>query len=584
MNTVVRFAGFEIDRQRAELRRPDGQVVRLRPKPFTMLQFLAAHAGRVVGKQELMEAVWPNVYVGEDNLFQCIREIRTAIGDDRRQIIKVVSGRGYLFDAEIENAERAAEPADRPAGPGGPPALEPGIAAETAAAPLPPPAFVQQPAGSPKFGPRAIAIAAGLAVFAVSLAVAAPFIGQRFNRVLPVVAVLPFVDGSGDAQVALMAANVTDSLVDGLSKIPTIRVLAPKGEPGATAVAASPTRPDYVLRGEIQKANGVWNVQARIVDSATDEVRWTTAVAVDAANDQVALQQSRITAGVGYPFAAKLSSLRQANLRQDNNAKIVIDQAQAFITRTSREKFNAALDMLEKAITANPDNVDLRAELAAHLIRGIQTAWYAGADAELAETRARNLLEGALKAEPNYLPLLQSYCRLLTATNHFADSLIACARALNQDPWDGLVLFHIGMTHIQLGRYDDALSAFLMADRHDTPQVSRWTWLLGVGVAYVFMDRSEEALPWLKRSLAITPGTGRTHFVLAAAYQRLGRHEEARAALAEGMKIRPGTTAKNVSLPAKNTSPTYLARLKEINALMIAAGMPTGEARTSAAK
>jgi DNA-binding winged helix-turn-helix (wHTH) protein len=91
---VVRFAGFELDPRRAELRAFHGEVMRLRPKPFAVLQILAANAGRVVSKQELMDAVWPKVHVGEDSLFQCIREIRAALGDDRRQLIKVVSGRG----------------------------------------------------------------------------------------------------------------------------------------------------------------------------------------------------------------------------------------------------------------------------------------------------------------------------------------------------------------------------------------------------------------------------------------------------------------------------------------------------------
>jgi hypothetical protein len=48
-----------------------------------------------------MEAVWPNVHVGEDSLFQCIREIRAALGDDKRQVVRVISGRGYLFQAEV---------------------------------------------------------------------------------------------------------------------------------------------------------------------------------------------------------------------------------------------------------------------------------------------------------------------------------------------------------------------------------------------------------------------------------------------------------------------------------------------------
>ena len=89
---MLRFSGFELDRQRAELRRPDGGTIKLRPKTLEMLRLFAANSGRVLSKQELMEAVWPNVHVGEDNLFQCIREIRTALGDDKRQMVRVISG------------------------------------------------------------------------------------------------------------------------------------------------------------------------------------------------------------------------------------------------------------------------------------------------------------------------------------------------------------------------------------------------------------------------------------------------------------------------------------------------------------
>src|SRR5258708_32453495 len=76
-----------------------------------MLQLFVANAGRVLSKRELIEAIWPNVHVGEDSLFQCIREIRAALGDDQRQLIKLVSGRGYLFEAEVsgEPAGFAAE-------------------------------------------------------------------------------------------------------------------------------------------------------------------------------------------------------------------------------------------------------------------------------------------------------------------------------------------------------------------------------------------------------------------------------------------------------------------------------------------
>jgi len=88
---AIRFAGFELDERRTELRAPGGEAVRLRPKPFAMLQMFLANAGRVLSKQELMEAVWPNVHVGEDSLFQCIREIRTALNDEDRRLVASIS-------------------------------------------------------------------------------------------------------------------------------------------------------------------------------------------------------------------------------------------------------------------------------------------------------------------------------------------------------------------------------------------------------------------------------------------------------------------------------------------------------------
>src|ERR1700733_4439375 len=100
---VLRFAGFELDQRRAELRGPDGKAIKLRPKTLGILILLTTNAGRVVSKQELMDAVWPNIHVGDDSLFQCIRELRTALGDEQRQMIKLVSGRGYLFDIDVSS-------------------------------------------------------------------------------------------------------------------------------------------------------------------------------------------------------------------------------------------------------------------------------------------------------------------------------------------------------------------------------------------------------------------------------------------------------------------------------------------------
>src|ERR1700694_5654174 len=88
---LLRFAGFELDPRRAELRRPGGEAIKLRPKTFAVLTLFAANPGRVLSKQELMEAVWPDVHVGDDSLFQCIREIRAALEIGDRKIVTLVT-------------------------------------------------------------------------------------------------------------------------------------------------------------------------------------------------------------------------------------------------------------------------------------------------------------------------------------------------------------------------------------------------------------------------------------------------------------------------------------------------------------
>ncbi len=145
---------------------------------------------------------------------------------------------------------------------------------------------------------------------------------------------------------------------------------------------------------------------------------------------------------------------------------------------------------------------------------------------------------------------------------------------LSFDPWNGLALYLTGLGQIHLGRFEDALATFRQADRYDTPQVSRWTWLLGAGWADMLMRRDEDAAAWLQRSLAVTPATGRTHMLLAAAYQRLGRTEDAKTAMKKGLELRPGTTAQNVSPPTKNASPVYIEASTGIIAAMVGAGLP----------
>ena len=555
---MLRFSGFELDPERAELRAPDGATIRLRPKTLEILRLLAGNAGRVLSKQQLMEAVWPNVHVGEDSLFQCIREIRTALGDDKRQVVRVISGRGYLFQAEVTEFAVPVAPEIAPVSQPAPAVSDTKAATETTGEPAK--RFFD-------FSRRRIAFAsvAGFAILCTAVAVWMLRPGLIFAREPATVAVMPIVDESNDPLVAQMAADVSGRLTDGLAKIENIRVLAPEtGAPKA----------DFVVKGELQKSEQAWTIRTRMTEAATGEVTWTASYQVNPADTDLQMQQSRLAAGVGHALALRINELLNGDTRSAAKNKVVIEQATAHINQTSPERFQAAQAMLEKELAEEPGNVEVQVALAALLMRGVQMVWLSPAEREVSESKAEALLQQTLRAKPHYIPAHEAYCRFLNATNQFSASLVACAKALSFDPWNGIALFHIGLGQIQTGRFEDALATFRQADRFDTPQVSRWTWMIGAGWANMLMGRAEDAVPWLQKSIAITSASGRTHMLLAAAYQQLGKTGEAREAMEKARELRPGSTYSNVPPPRKNSSQAYLDASERIMQLMVAAGLP----------
>nr|WP_246704131.1 winged helix-turn-helix domain-containing protein [Rhizobium sp. P38BS-XIX] len=552
------------------MRGPDGLTIRLRPKTFELLKFIAANNNRIIGKQELMEAVWPGIFVSEDSLFQCIRELRNALSDTQRDMIKVVSGRGYLFAVDVSE---------------GPEILGSAWPLEAPTADTIPKAEFAPPAPSPRIS-KAVIFGTLAILVVVFSALAWPAIFHRFGKasapIQPSIELLPIVSTATDAQGNDIAQGISAELINGLAKIDGIRVIAPdKQEAPATteAVVDRPSNADFMLQGELQKSSKTWIFQARLINVTTREVETVADVTLDSNEPDTQRLISRLAAGAGYPLAVRLNKLAgYASASTSSAAGVAIEQATASINQTSKERFATAKTILEKNLGAEPDNVDLQIALANLHLRGIQMSWYGPDDSKTAENDARSLLERALQSRPNSIPVLGTYCRLLTVTNQFTDSLVACGRALNLNPWDGTALFHLGLTQLQLGRFADALGTFEQADRFDTPDVSRWTWLLGAGWADVLLGHDEDAIGWLQRSIAITPASGRVYMLLAVAYQRSGHTVEAKQTMAKAMELRPGSTTANISLPSRNTSPIYLEERGKINQVLIELGLPTGDA------
>src|SRR5215470_2288703 len=91
------LAGLTLDLRREELRDAAGTRIELRNRSFGVLRHLATNAGRLVTKDELLEVNWPGVTVTDDSLTQCISEIRRALGDAGRDLVRTVPRRGYMI-------------------------------------------------------------------------------------------------------------------------------------------------------------------------------------------------------------------------------------------------------------------------------------------------------------------------------------------------------------------------------------------------------------------------------------------------------------------------------------------------------
>jgi DNA-binding winged helix-turn-helix (wHTH) protein/tetratricopeptide (TPR) repeat protein len=544
---VYFFADFVLDTDRAELRRVDGSATRLRPKTLELFKLLVQNSHRVLGKEELMEAIWPGIHVGEDSLFQCIREIRVALGDARREMVQVISGRGYLFALDV-TTEQAASGTTEPQ------------QQET------------KPDRKSRKGLSLVAVAAS--VLSVMALIGFALHGNRLFAPSRVVVVLqPIVDTDASPEGVVLARDIASELVKGFSRIDGIHLIVRENE----AAPAPQGGVALDLRYELKRDPLNWILQARLIDTANQELQAVAETSASEADRQRLVQ--RLAAGIGYPLGLRLSDLREPDERTANPSAVAIRQAVASINQTTRERFGMARAILEQNLAENPDNVELQIALAGLHLRGMQMNWYDPAQSAVAEQDAAALLKGALASRPRSLPVLDAYCRFLTVTNQFTESLVVCARALTVNPWDGTALYNLGLTQLQLGRFDDALASFLEAERYDTPEVSRWTWLLGAGWANLLLGRDEEAATFLQRSIAITAGSGRPYLLLAAAYQRLGRAREAREALAKAMEIRPGSTARNVALPTRNASNTFLAGSNAIIHTLMEIGLPSGTPR-----
>src|ERR1700730_16642238 len=119
-------AAYEFDRFVLHLDRgvllAGGVECALRPKSLTLLRHFVENPGRVIDGDNIMPPVGPDVFVTDDNIAQCVRDIRRAPSDNGQNLLRTLPRRGYLFTAQMREPEQPAPAPSPPRADGLPPA------------------------------------------------------------------------------------------------------------------------------------------------------------------------------------------------------------------------------------------------------------------------------------------------------------------------------------------------------------------------------------------------------------------------------------------------------------------------------
>jgi len=563
---------------RARILLRDGDAVPLGERAVSVLLLLVEQAGRVVCKDQLIDIVWNGLAVEESNLTVQIAALRRELAaiPGGRSWIETLPRRGYRFVGPVTvssppAAGRAAADAARPADDA---ALPPPIARPPS---TPPPGTL---AAGRRRGPLALAAFAALAALALLVLGAAPRI---FAMDKPVLAVLPFKTlGAGPAADA-MALAVTERLADGMSAIRAIRTVETRWnvtaspDAGGIKAIAEESGARFIVAGTLLSEAGNWEIEARLIDTRDGNTAWAGGFTVAGEDANPARTMKQLVGLIGDPIAVRISGILNRDEETGPAAEAVqslISQARQFTDQNARDRSLAAEELFQRALALDPASAAARVHLARTRISAFVNGWYGAAEGATKMADAAEMLHAVLKAKPTYLPALDANCLYMRAADRFLDGLPACDAVLAIDPWSVRAIKEMGLDQMILGRFEEALVSFAKADRLDATHGIRWAWLEGAGLVSLLLDRNDEAVSWLNRSIAAAPGTGRSFALLAAAYERLGRHDEASAALEKFRARQPEASLRSMFPPDRKGNPRYVEAMQRLRPALAQTGLP----------
>jgi TolB-like protein/DNA-binding winged helix-turn-helix (wHTH) protein len=564
---IYEFGNFRLDvGERYLLKR--GRRVQLTDKAFDILSLLVREKGRLISKDELLSMVWPDSFVEENNLDKNVSRIRRVLGErkTRPKFIETVRGRGYRFVPDVvrigprkENAALVPRSTSLPAPlrtvlPA-PAAMSEAGRSRTVVA-LADWKFEQEanrvissddvavakatgedrPARSAY---RSIFIAAaGLVIIVGSLALyklrpSQTSTGAPFASV----AVLPFTNESGNAELDYLADGLSENLIDNLAQISSLKVIARtssfqyRGPNIDLAETATRLGVQAIVTGRVSKRDDYLLVRVEMIGPRDNRLLWSEQYVRKAA-DLFALQEE-ISRSASERLRLTLSGVEarrlEKNYSESTEAYQLYLRGHYLQYRSTPQDLFKSIDCYQQAIAIDPKFALAYVGLAESIgrlnaFRDVPKQDY--------KKLARGYVEKALSLDDQLPEAHATLGSLLSMMDYdFVGAEREYLRALELNPNYSEAYLWRGQLLSSLGRHDEALTAIKRGIELDPLSVEANSIY---GEALFFARRYDESIEQLKRVLLLDSNKLGARRFLAFNYEILGKYDER---IAESVKI-----------------------------------------------
>ena len=362
----------------------------------------------------------------------------------------------------------------------------------------------------------------------------------------PSIAILPFVNMSGDSRQDFLADGISENIITALSKIPQMFVIARNSSftyrDRAVKVqeVARELGVRYILEGSVQKAGERVRVTAQLIDAANGYHLW--AERYDRSLGDLFSMQDEITLNIVVALQVEMTDGEQARVRHRSSANLdawgYFVKAYDLFQRHTKEDNIKARELLDQALKLEPNYANA---LALKAVTHFQDARfeYSASPAE-SFMSAVELCRMALTLDDTDPDTLALWGIIEMAQGQHEAAIATGERALTLGPSNAEVHAMLGVNYYYAGRYQDAIRLLKKA-LHLHPHYPPWYSMM-LGKAYTEFQQYDAALLAFSDVLERAPHQYWGHTGAAVACMRMGKQQEARRHVSKALALDPGLT------------------------------------------